>query len=92
MLNVIRNGDQATLVVEGDVFAYEKLNPHELRARAREMLAVAEQIEPELPTREQINEVLVHLDCALVQSIPSDDQIIVNHIRDAYHILGGKNR
>lgn len=32
-----------------------------------------------------------HLRAALVQTAPSDDQIIVSHIRDAYRLLGGRD-
>lgn len=31
-----------------------------------------------------------HLSAALAQSIESDDQIIMQHVRDAYALLGGR--
>ena len=31
-----------------------------------------------------------HLSAALAQSIESDDQIIMQHVRDAYVLLGGR--
>lgn len=40
---------------------------------------------------DDITEALAHLGAALVQSIPSDDQIIMGHVRDAYRLLGGSS-
>jgi len=34
-----------------------------------------------------VDEVAAHLKCALLQSIPSDDQIILDHIRDSVQLL-----
>jgi hypothetical protein len=34
-----------------------------------------------------INEAISHLRCALSQSIPGDDQIIIGHIRSAAEVL-----
>lgn len=36
-----------------------------------------------------IREAKSHLDVALLQALPSDDQIIVGHIKDASDLLGG---
>lgn len=36
---------------------------------------------------EKINEARAHLAVALVQSLPSDDQIIIGHIREANAVL-----
>ena len=91
MLYVSRSSVNAkNAKVEFDPKFSIELNAHELRAKAKEMLAVAEQIDPELPTEETIIEVLSHLRCALVQTIPSDDQIIMDHVRDSFRLLGGK--
>ena len=36
------------------------------------------------------NEAISHLAAALAQSIESDDQVIMQHVRDAYVLLGGR--
>lgn len=33
---------------------------------------------------EQLLEIIGHLGAALIQSVPTDDQIIMDHIRDAH--------
>jgi hypothetical protein len=37
--------------------------------------------------KETVKEARNHLYAAMVQSIPSDDQIIMDHVRDAYDLL-----
>lgn len=37
-----------------------------------------------------IKAAIAHLNCALIQSCPSDDQIIIRHIRDAVIALEGR--
>ena len=44
---------------------------------------------PSRATTEHLFEARTHLYIALVQSLPSDDQIIIGHIRDALRLLGG---
>lgn len=43
-----------------------------------------------LDTKEQMYEAMSHLAAALAQSLDSDDQVIMQHIRDAYVLLGGR--
>lgn len=38
--------------------------------------------------KDELLEIYGHLGAALAQSIPSDDQIIMEHVRDAYDIIG----
>lgn len=35
---------------------------------------------------ESLEEIVGHLGASLIQAIPSDDQIIIGHVRDAYQI------
>jgi len=41
--------------------------------------------------RANTEEAAAHLYAALAQSAPSDDEIIIGHIRDALILLGGKD-
>ena len=41
------------------------------------------------PDSDVIDEVRSHLGTALAQQAPSDDAIIMDHVRDAYRLLGG---
>ena len=41
-------------------------------------------------TQKLTNEAISHLGAALAQSIDSDDQVIMQHVRDAYVLLGGR--
>lgn len=38
------------------------------------------------PNQDQLFEIIAHLGAALSQSIPSDDPIIIEHVRDAHHL------
>lgn len=42
------------------------------------------------PTAEDVTSARQHLQVALMQVLPSDDEIIVGHMREAYALLGGK--
>ena len=41
-------------------------------------------------TQKLMYEAMSHLGAALAQSIESDDQVIMQHVRDAYVLLGGR--
>jgi hypothetical protein len=41
-------------------------------------------------TQKLMNEAMSHLGAALAQSLESDDQVIMQHVRDAYVLLGGR--
>jgi hypothetical protein len=41
-------------------------------------------------TQKLMSEAMSHLGAALAQSIENDDQVIMQHVRDAYVLLGGR--
>lgn len=41
------------------------------------------------PTEEQLRDARSHLYVALVQSLPSDEPVILGHVREALLLLGG---
>lgn len=44
-----------------------------------------------LTTAPDVTRALAHLRAAFIQVAPSDDPIIVQHMRDAYRLLGGRD-
>jgi hypothetical protein len=40
--------------------------------------------------REKLGEIRAHLGAALAQTLPSDDQIIMEHVRESYELAGGE--
>ena len=86
-MKVFKSKNYAVIDLEGESGAV--LNVHELRAKAREMLSVAEEIEPELPTREKILEALANLRIVIKFGTNTTDKQDMEHLRKSYSLLGG---
>jgi hypothetical protein len=43
-----------------------------------------------MTTEEKLDEIRGHLGAALAQSLDSDDQVIMQHVRDAFVLAGGR--
>ena len=64
------------------------LSPEEVAVFHRELVRRWNHFETgtQTVTKDGMNEIYAHLQCAISQSIPEDDQIIMGHVRDARDI------